>query len=185
MSRPEDLLVAAAAALKGGDFDGARERVKAALAAEPRLRGKAPQSIEELMPLLRLKHAAGPVLRRLRQSLGLSQAEAAKICGYAQQGLAHIEAGRQSMSEDGTRRLLTWMAEQGAQAIEEGPPPQALFKLRRLLGMTQMTLADKLGLKEASVRRMETGNMPPSMQAIAAYRRLAAEHGYDLDKLVA
>jgi ribosome-binding protein aMBF1 (putative translation factor) len=51
--------------------------------------------------------------------------------------------------------------------------------------MTQVTLADKLGLKESIVRRMETGNMPLSMPAIAAYRRLTAEHGYDSDKLAA
>jgi hypothetical protein len=38
-------------------------------------------------------------------------------------------------------------------------------------------------LKEALIRRLETGNTPVSMPAAAAYRQLAGQHGYDLDKL--
>jgi transcriptional regulator with XRE-family HTH domain len=89
------------------------------------------------------------------------------------------------MAEAPMRRLLTWAGQRGTQAIEEGPPPQALLKLRQLLGLTQLSLAAKLGLKEAQVRRMETGNMPVSMPAGEQYRRLAAEHGVDLDRLAA
>jgi len=54
-----------------------------------------------------------------------------------------------------------------------------------LLGLTQLSVAAKLGLKEGQVRRMETGNMPVSMPAAEQYRRVAAEHGIDFDRLAA
>jgi transcriptional regulator with XRE-family HTH domain len=77
------------------------------------------------------------------------------------------------------------MAERGAEAIEDGPPPAALVKLRQLLGLSQFAIASKLGLKEALIRRLETGNTPVSMPAASAYRQLARECGYDLDQLAA
>ena len=188
MSRAAELLMNAGAALKEGDLDRAAEQVEAALAVEPRLRRetrRTPHTLEELMPLLRRKDAAGPVLRRFRQTLGLSQVQASEICDVRQDYIAQVEAGRQSMAEAPMRRLLAWVGERGAQTIEEGPPPHVLLKLRRLLGLTQLSLAAKLGLKEGQVRRMETGNMPVSMPAAEQYRRLAAEHGVDLDRLAA
>ena len=188
MSRAAELLMNAGAALKEGALDRAAEQVEAALAAEPRLRRetrRTPHSLEELMPLLRRKDAAGPVLRRFRQLLGLSQVQAAEICDVRQDYIAQVEAGRQSMAEAPMRRLLAWAGERGAQALEEGPPPQALLKLRQLLGLTQLSVAAKLGLKEGQVRRMETGNMSVSMPAAEQYRRLAAECGVDLDRLAA
>ena len=125
MSRAAELLMNAGAALKEGDLVRAAAQVEAAaLAAEPRLRRearRASHTLEELMPLLRRKDAAGPVLRRFRQSLGLSQAQAAEICDVRQDYIAQVEAGRQSMAEAPMRRLLSWASERGAQAIEEGP----------------------------------------------------------------
>jgi transcriptional regulator with XRE-family HTH domain len=135
--------------------------------------------------LLRRKEAAGPIMRQFRQSLGLTQEQAAEICQISREFLAQIETGRKPMPQDAASRLINWMAERGAQAIGEGPPPAALLKLRRLLGLTQSSIAAKLGFKETIVRRMETGNMPVSMPVAAAYRQLAQQKGLDLDRLAA
>ena len=52
--------------------------------------------------------------------------------------------------------------------------------------MSPLAIADKLGVKEAQVRRMETGNMTVPIDVEAAYRKLAAERGIDdLDLLAA
>jgi transcriptional regulator with XRE-family HTH domain len=178
----------AAAALKEGDYERAAKRVQAALEAEPQLRRAArhaPKSVEELMPLLRRKEAAGPVMRQFRQSLGLTQMQAAEICQVSQAFLAMVETGKKPMPQEAADQLFKWMAEHGANAIEEGPPPAALLKLRQLLGLSQFAMASKLGVKEALIRRLETGNTPVSMPAAAAYRQLAREYGHDLDQLAA
>jgi transcriptional regulator with XRE-family HTH domain len=178
----------ATAALKEGDYERAAKRVEAALEAEPRLRRAArhsPKTVDELMPLLRRKEAAGPVMRQFRQSLGLTQEQAAEICQVSRAFLAQVETGKKPMPRDAADRLFKWMAERGAEAIEDGPPPAALVKLRQLLGLSQFAIASKLGLKEALIRRLETGNTPVSMPAASAYRQLARECGYDLDQLAA
>ena len=183
-----EALIDAAAALKSGDLDRAAASVANAFSAVPALRRAAraaPRTVQELMPLLRRKDAAGPVLRRFRQSLGLSQEKTAEICQVARHYIAHVEIGRMPMGEAPMRRLLEYVAKQGAEALEDGPAPQALLKLRRLLGMTPLAIAGKLGVKEAQVRRMETGNMTVPIAVEAAYRKLAAERGIDLDRLAA
>ena len=180
-----EALIDAAAALKSGDLDRAAASVANAFSAEPALRRAAPRTVQELMPLLRRKDAAGPVLRRFRQSLGLSQEKTAEICQVARHYIAHVEIGRMPMGEAPMRCLLEYVAKQGAEALEDGPAPQALLKLRRLLGMTPLAIAGKLGVKEAQVRRMETGNMTVPIAVEAAYRKLAAERGIDLDRLAA
>ena len=181
-------MIDAGAALARGEVDEAYNLKLQAEEAEPRLRREtrnAPKTIAELMPLLRRKEAAGPVMRQLRQSLGLTQSDIAEICGVTHGNVAHWESGRQAMREEAIFRLLQWMGERSAKAIGEGPLPAALLKLRRELGFTQAALAAKLGLKEPLVRRAETGNMPISMDIAERYRRLAAEHGIDLDGLAA
>jgi transcriptional regulator with XRE-family HTH domain len=188
MSSPVDLLSDALAAIKAGDIERASDKIADAFDAEPRLRRAArhpPKSIEELMPLLRQKEAAGPVVRRFRQSLGLTQERAAEICQISREFLAQIETGRKPMPQDAATRLINWMAERGAQAIGEGPSPPPRSKLRQLLGLTQSSIAAKLGFKETIVRRVETGNMPVSLPVAAAYRQLAQQKGLDLDRLAA
>jgi transcriptional regulator with XRE-family HTH domain len=188
--RAVELLSDAQAAMARGDFDRANALIEEAQ-AEPELQKvrragfKAPQSIEELMPLLRHRDAAGAVIRQFRQSLGLSQQQMADICGVAQHTVAYWEAGRQAIRQNTIQRLLAWMAEQGVKHLEEGPPPQALLKLRTQLGFTAAVMATKVGVKEDAVRRMEIGNMPISMQVAAEYRKLAKENGLDLDDLAA
>jgi len=182
----EKLLTEAIAALATSDFEQASSKVYAALKQEPRLRRaarKAPQSIEQLMPLLRRKAEAGVVLRQLRLSLGFTQQEMADVCGVSLNYIARVEIGRQSMSEAAIQKLLHWVAERGTKAIEDGPLPAALLKLRRLLGHSPFALASKLGVKEIVIRRVEAGNMPISMPLADAYRQLAREHGIDLDNL--
>jgi DNA-binding XRE family transcriptional regulator len=60
-----------------------------------------------------------------------------------------------------------------------------LGKLRKSLGFTQATLAAKLDLRESVVRRAETGNLPLSIEQTERYRRIASQHGIDLDQLAA
>lgn len=181
------LLAEAAAALTTADFEEAKLKVTAAFDSEPRIdvrRGarKAPQTIHELMPLLRRKTEAGIVLLQLRKSLGMTQPELARVCEVPRNYIGQVELGRQSMSEAAITKLLHWMAERGAKTIE-GPAPDTLLKLRTLLGFTPFAMASKLGLKEIAVRRMETGGMPIAAPIADAYRQLAREHGYDLDQL--
>jgi transcriptional regulator with XRE-family HTH domain len=185
LSTPKDLLIDAVTALSRGEPEVALPMVESAVAQLQRETRKAPKAINELMPLLRRREAAGPVLRQFRQSLGLTQAQAAEISQVSGPYLAQVESGKLPMSQPAIERLFAWMAARGANAIEEGPPPAALLKLRRLLGLTQSSIASKLGLKETIVRRMETGNMPVSMPAAAAYRQLAQKYGRDLDQLAA
>jgi len=184
LSRASELMIEAGTALARGDMDRALALHEAACEAEPRLRRsatKGPKTVEELMPLLRRKEAAGPVLRQLRRSLGLSQQRAAEICGIAGSTIAHCESGRQAMSQEAMTRLLEYMAKSGASTIEEGsPPPQALLRLRQNLGLTQAALASTLGVKETVVRRIETGNMAAPIHVLDGYRRLAAEQGIEL-----
>jgi transcriptional regulator with XRE-family HTH domain len=186
-SRPEDLLSEAAASVVAGDIEGALAKAEIATSQLRRHVHKVPKTIDELMPLLRRKEAAGPVLRKFRQALGLTLMQTAEVCQVSPQFLGMIETGVKIMPQDAATRLVNYMAERGAKVIEEGPPPAALLKLRQALGFTQAAMAAKLGLKEAQVRRLETGNMPVSMPAAAAYRQLAEQRGLDhvLDQLAA
>src|SRR5258708_2953334 len=88
------LLTDAAAAMAKGDVEQARVMVEQAELAEPRLRRairKAPQTIDELMPLLRRKDVAGQTMRQVRQSLGFSQMQIAEICGVSHVNVAYWE----------------------------------------------------------------------------------------------
>jgi transcriptional regulator with XRE-family HTH domain len=192
MSEASKLLTDAAAALAEGDFDRAFALKEQAEAIEPRLNRKArqmgfetPKDIPELMPLLRRKDAAGPVLRDLRQSLGLTQVRVAEICGVSQNAVAQWEIGRNPVSQAAVEKLVHWMGAQGTREFTAGPPPAALLKLRKSLGFTQAALAAKLDLRESVVRRAESGNLPLSMEQAERYRRIAAQHGVDLDQLAA
>src|SRR5947207_1726994 len=184
LSRASELMIEAGTALARGDMDRALALHEAACEAEPLLRRsatKAPKTVEELMPLLRRKEAAGPVLRQLRTSLGLSQERTAQICGIAGSTIAHCESGRQAMSQQAMTRLLEYIATSGVSALEAGSPPsQAFLRLRRKLGCTQAALASRLGVKETVVRRIETGNMTAPINVVEGYRRLAEEEGVEL-----
>ena len=192
MIEASKLLTDEAAALTAGEFDRAFALKEQAEAIEPRLNRKArqmgfetPKDIPALMPLLRRKDAAGPVLRDLRQSLGLTQSQVAEICGVSQKAVAQWEVGRNPVSQAAVEKLVHWMSAKGTSELTAGPPPAALLKLRKALGFTQATLAAKLDLREAVVRRAETGNLPLSMEQAERYRRIASQHGLDLDQIAA
>jgi transcriptional regulator with XRE-family HTH domain len=190
LSRAAELMSQAAGALTRGDIDSATMLTEQAFTAEPRLRKavekmKPPETIADLMPLLRRKAEAGPVLRRIRQTLGLSQVQVAEICGVAQHYIAGVETGRQSMAEEPMRRLIEWGAARGATIMGEQATTDALVKLRKLLRMSPYALADKLGVKEMVVRRIEANAMPVPVILLEKYRRLAAERGIDFDRLAA
>ncbi len=192
MIEASKLLTDAAAALTAGDYDRAFALKERAEEIEPRISRKArqmgfvtPKDIPALMPLLRRKEAAGPVLRDLRQSLGLTQSRIAEICGVAQQSVAQWEIGRNPVSQAAVEKLVHWMGAQGTRELTAVPPPAALLKLRKSLGFTQATLAAKLDLRESVVRRAETGNLPLSVEQAERYRRLAAQHGVDFDRIAA
>jgi len=87
------------------------------------------------------------------------------------------------MREEAAERLFKWFAEHSVEKLDEAPPPASLLKLRTALGFTQAALAAKLGLKEPIVRRVETGNMPVSIEVATRYRQLAEQNGLDLDQL--
>src|SRR4051794_19298721 len=124
------LMIAAAAALERGDFDEALQLKEQAETVEPRLRREArnaPKTVEELMPLLRRRQEAGPVMRQFRHSLGLTLQQVAEICGVHTSAAGHWETGRSAMSQEAADRLMTWVGERGVREICEGPPPQALL----------------------------------------------------------
>lgn len=181
------LLSEALVAAKEADFERAGRKINEAFTREPRLKrvNAPPQTIEELMPLLRRKAEAGQVMRQMRRSFGLTQFAMAEVCGVPGNYISRVEAGRQSMSEAAITNFVLWIADKGAREIKEGPPPAALLKLRRLLGFTAAALAYKLNCKESAIVRWETGNGPIPMATADAYRRLAKERGYNLDELAA
>lgn len=178
----------AAAATADGEFEKARNLTAQAMKVEPRLSRRArnaPKTIAEMLPLLRRKEVGGPVMRQLRQSLGLSQYQLAEICGVRQGNVAHWEGGRQAISEEPLTRLIQWMGDRVTKTIGDGPLPAALLKLRTELGLSHVAIAAKLDLKDTVVRRMETGNMVISIDAAERYRELAADYGFDLNELAA
>ncbi len=182
----------AIADVQAGNYDVAADKIALAQVVEPKLSRaarKLPQTIEGLMPLLRLRQAAGPVLRQLRQSLELSQAQVAEICGVVQSNVAHWESGRQAISEDAFRRLLEHYAKSSiANAAESAGgelTPQALMSLRRALRLDQMTMAKRVGVGYSVLRGLENGGRPITLPIAKAYRELAAKHEINLDKLAA
>lgn len=177
------LLTDAAAAIVDGAFDRAADLVEQAKTVEPQLtrkQRKLPRTIDELMPLLRRKEAAAPVLLQLRQSFGLSQQAMADICGVSQRNVAHWESGRQAISQKPIERLLKWIAEQGVSSLPDASPAAALVALRKALGLTQLEMASKLGIKESEVRRIEVDRLTPTMGIMARYRAIAGEQGLSL-----
>jgi transcriptional regulator with XRE-family HTH domain len=190
MQNPDKILMNAADMLQKGNIDGAGELIERALTVEPRLRREArklPKTAEELAPLLRQKSAAGTVLRQLRHTLNLSQQELGAICGVSYSNVANWEAGRHCISTPAMQRLLEYYGTVAARNIEQAeqagvPTAEKLLALRQKLGLTQSAMAEKLGLKEVLVRRLETNNAPIFAPVVEAYRQ---QFGADLDALMA
>jgi transcriptional regulator with XRE-family HTH domain len=177
------ILTEAAAAIADGDLSRAASLIDRAKAVEPRLnraQQKLPHTIEDLMPILRRKDAAGPVLAQLRKSFGLSQQAMAAICGVSHGNVAHWEGGRQTMRQEPMERLLKWIGEQGVSNLDGGPSAEALIELRRALGLTQMSMAAKLGIKETTLRRIEFNKQTPSTEILVKYTEIAGDAGLSL-----
>jgi transcriptional regulator with XRE-family HTH domain len=179
------LMTDATTSIAVGELDRAADLVEQAMAVEPALKRqqrKLPQTVAEMMPLLRRQGAAAPVLTRLRQSFGLTQYEIADICGVTQPQVARWECGRHGIGLPAMEKLVKWIAEQGISHIEVEDAPSSEFfaALRKALGFTTTALAAKLGLKEPQVRRIELDRLTPSAAIIARYRAVAAEAGYTL-----
>lgn len=148
---------------------------------------KLPTTAAELMPLLRQRTAAGPVLRALRGKLGMTQYELAEHIGMSRITLSHVEAGRQSLSLPAAEKLFALTAERIDKALATATlQPEALIRLREALNMSRERLSKELGsIGAIRLARLETGNATASVPEIATLKAYAAKHGLNLDHLAA
>ena len=191
-STEDRLLAKALSALEAGDAAAAIEPVKQLQLLsqnrhDRRAKRRAPQTVEELLPLLQNKAAAGQVLRQMRANLQLSQTQAGEICGVSHQAVAQWEGGRQAISREAIERLLAFYAERitDKAAAKGGFDAAALRALRKELGHDQMRMAREIGTSFSALRGMERGGREIPLVVIERCRALAAERGVDLRRRAA
>lgn len=103
--------------------------------------------------------AAAPVaaegFRSLREGLGISQAEIARMCGVSRAVVSDWERGKASLPPAAVHALLRLTAARLDRA--ERPPVLGcdIAKIRKALGMRQTDLATALGVSEIAVRKWE------------------------------
>jgi len=118
----------------------------------------------EAMGFLRFM-AAAPVaaegFRTLRESLGISQAEIADICGASRAVVSDWERGKASLPPAAVHALLGLTMARLSQAEPTPIYGRDIARLRKALGMRQTDLAAALGVSEIAVRKWEQrGDQP-------------------------
>jgi DNA-binding transcriptional regulator YiaG len=119
-------------------------------------KGEAPPP--ETMGFLRFLVAA-PVaaegFRTLRDSLGISQAEIAEICGVSRAVVSDWERGKASLPPAAIQALMRLTMSRLDQAEPAPLSGKDIVRLRKALGMRQIDLAAELGVSEIAVRKWE------------------------------
>jgi DNA-binding transcriptional regulator YiaG len=91
----------------------------------------------------------------LREGLGISQAEIAKMCGVSRAVVSDWERGKASLpaaAVHALRGLAVARLDRGERAQIMG---RDIARIRKALGMTQTDFADALGVSEIAIRKWE------------------------------
>jgi DNA-binding transcriptional regulator YiaG len=118
----------------------------------------APADAMEFVSLLAGGAAAAEGFRALREGLGISQAEIAKICRVSRAVVSDWERGRASLPPTAILCLFALISARSEPAPLCG---RDIARLRKALGIRQIDLAAELGVSEISVRKWERrGDQP-------------------------
>jgi DNA-binding transcriptional regulator YiaG len=146
----------AAEAVEGG-APLLKEALEAGFAlGQASLKGEAPPP--DAMGFLRFV-AAAPVgaegFQSLRKSLGISQAEIAKVCGVSRAVVSDWERSKASLPPAAVHALMGLTV---ARLEQAEPPPLSgndIAQFRKALGMRQADLAAAFGVSEIAIRKWE------------------------------
>jgi DNA-binding transcriptional regulator YiaG len=120
--------------------------------------GKSEAPPPEALGFLRFL-AAAPVaaegFQTLRESLGISQAEIAEVCGVSRAVVSDWERGKASLPPAAVHALLGLTTARLGRAEPAPLLGSDIAKLRKSLGMGQADLAAALGVSEIAIRKWE------------------------------
>src|SRR5262249_38476502 len=110
--------------------------------------------------------------RTLRESLGISQAEIAELCGASRAVVSDWERGKASLPPAAVNALLGLTVARVDPAQMTPIYGRDIARLRRSLGMRQIDLAAALGVSEIAIRKWEQHEDKPL--APSTVRRIQA-----------
>jgi DNA-binding transcriptional regulator YiaG len=105
--------------------------------------------------------AAAEGFRLMRQSLGISQAEIANLCGVSRAVVSDWERGKASLPPTAVQALQKLTASRVDRVQRAPPTGRDIARIRKALGMRQSDFAAALGVSEIAIRKWEQHSDKP------------------------
>ena len=151
---------------------------QANLAQIAAVRGKSQAQVDGALKRQAVPDVTAADIKRLRKALGLTQTALAGLVGVSAAAVTAWETGKTTASRENRRALgvliqkpraeidATLSRSGAASAPEVALSPEEIRRIREAAGLSQRTLAKKLGVSVNSVSNWETGRTEPRRGSI-------------------